>query len=389
MFNQFKRHRFVRMLIVAGTLFAIPISLKSDNGAKVGSAAFLRFINSARANGAGGCVANLVDEQSGIYNPGAMGLFHLDHYFAASLPNNTKYYAFSDNSLRLNTWGASGGTSFGLMKPNAKREYNLGIGLAYYKMKLDYGILFITDYDNPVLEQRMHSWDEADHFVVGLGFEYKKTLRVGIGYTHKEISNLFEMLDSAESEHPRNLDFNAHDYGIIAEFYLHELVPHKIGIIGHEDYFLNFRIVPSFAFVKANIIDGSSDETRGLSLDLRLNVNESSLFSIRILDEKQQHLNQYTGKVKKNGYEFGFLGIFTFRTGTQEVYYQTDTYGFGFSFKGITSWLRTLGKLHPGDNLLGRLIQNLDITYDYAKYYGLAYEFRANATKSFKFNLSF
>ena len=75
-------------LVLIATLI-LPVWTPQAHGQeKVGTAGsfLLNLVNSARANGMGACAIDLVSEESGLYNPGRVGLFHLDKTVGVSFP---------------------------------------------------------------------------------------------------------------------------------------------------------------------------------------------------------------------------------------------------------------------------------------------------------------
>jgi hypothetical protein len=78
-------------------------------------------------------------------------------------------------------------------------------------------------------------------------------------------------------------------------------------------------------------------------------------------------------KVKKNGYEFGLLGVFYVRGGRfkdDPPDRNVKTSGFGISLNGLISWLFTLDKIHIKNEWLENVVKSLDVSYDQAKYTG-------------------
>ena len=95
---------------------------------------FLTIVDSPRGNGMGGCVVNLVDEQSALYNPGALGLFHLDRTLAISVPYKNKWLPDLADDMYIRTQGLSGGLSYDLLQPDNSSVLNLSLGLAYFQV---------------------------------------------------------------------------------------------------------------------------------------------------------------------------------------------------------------------------------------------------------------
>ena len=94
-------------------VFVIILSLAICSGVYAGTrnaaVEYLLFSNSARANGMGATVITLADEQSALSNPGAMGVFHLDHNLALTSPSSTEWLKQALPGLRLKSMGLSAG----------------------------------------------------------------------------------------------------------------------------------------------------------------------------------------------------------------------------------------------------------------------------------------
>jgi hypothetical protein len=182
-------------LLIVG--FTIPGAYAGEQAADAADAAvlFLLITNSARINGMGGCAINVVDEQSPLYNPGALGLFHLDKLFSVSFPNSTDWLPSIDPDLKIKSFAVSGGGSARRIT-SVDTDYDFAVGLAYSSLEADYGEMNITDHFGNTIG-RSHNIDKADYYSAGLGIELYA--RLGIGVSLKKIRSNLAVLDSADN----------------------------------------------------------------------------------------------------------------------------------------------------------------------------------------------
>ena len=133
------------LLILAGSLIAGP-GPGTEDGPILSfdpEMYFLVITNSPRAAGMGGCIVNMVGDQSALYNPGALGIYHLDKNIAISAPFKTEWLPkLSDGELKLKTYNLSAGVSLNQIMPDPLREFNLGVGVAWSRIEMDYSDFF-------------------------------------------------------------------------------------------------------------------------------------------------------------------------------------------------------------------------------------------------------
>ena len=333
---------------------------------------FLLLTNSPRVNAMGGCAVNLVDEQAAFHNPGALGLFHMNKIAAYSVSNKTRWLPDLDDDLRLGTYGGSIGASYKLIT-GADTKYNLSLGLAYSRIKLDYGTIIETDLmGNHIGIYR--PFDKTDLYSAGVGLEY--FLRVGIGYTMKKItSDLSSQIDP--------VDHDAHDFGVIVEAPLSNFIDNRIYFDQARAYPIQLELTPSIAYVAANFGDSiaysDSDDAEplpqikkvGVSLYGAIKIKEATFISGRLSWERQRPFFGEPDKIFRNGTEIGLFDILFFRSGSYKdlsggVLYWTR--GFGINMGGLAAWLRAASRLQTENEYLAYLIDHVDLTYDYAQY---------------------
>jgi hypothetical protein len=320
----------------------------------------------------GGCSINLVDEQSALYNPGALGLFHMNKVFAYSAPYRAKWLPELDSETYTGTYGASAGVSYNkAMKSDSK--YNFSLGLAYFKQKLYYGEIELLD-SFGAFEGFYYPIDQADFYSAGIGAEYY--LRLGIGITHKKIKS---DLDPEAG----TVEVNATDFGVIAELPVMDFFDSDIYLDAEKAYPITLDFTPSIAYVAANFGDSivyrdaanasplPQIKKVGLSLYSGINIKNVSFLSGRLAWERQRWCIGAPNHIFKYGTEITLFDILSLRNGRYKdedgrvVYY---TRGFGFNLGGVVSWLRLASRLETDNDYLQYLIDHIDITYDYAEY---------------------
>jgi len=351
------------------------------------------MVNSPRANGLGRCSINLVDEQSPLNNPGALGLFHLEKIFAASLPSNTKWLPNFADDIRLKTTGISGGVSYQLFNPVADVGYNFSFGLAYFQKTFELAIPFGER--DPGEFNYINRYDRADYYSLGLGFQLERFCRVGIGLTYKQIL----------SELSAPMDFEARstpfDLGIIVELPLMGVLQPANAKSASRDNGPRFELAASFAFIQSNMgddiaYDGDDytdplPESRrmGISIHSALHRGVATIGSGRLIGEIEE--DNKPDNVLKGGLELGLLNIVFLRGG----HYDDDqggvhhtTLGLGLSLNGVIAWLEELDSIQLQDDVMGRLIRNFNVSFDYARFFAEGEEQAVDNTEFFKFNIS-
>jgi len=359
-----------------------------------GGVQFLRIANSPEANGMGTCVVNQVNEESAYYNPGSLGLFHLDKVIAVTFPSNTKWVPDLADGARFKTWHASGGVSDRLITGRSEGRFNASRGLAYSYVRFDYGEFIWSDPWGETLST-YEAYDVAKCYTVGLGLEYY--LRLGIGYTLKKIETKLAEQSAGTEEVLAFARADAHDYGLIVELPVESWFTNGIVLHDSPGRRMCLRLTPSFAYVRSNIgddieyIDAAQSDPLptvrriGFSVAGALNWNEKECLAIRGVLESETLLLGDRPKATKKGVELGALGTAYFRLGgTDDVMINGTTWGFGFRLRGVFQWLRLVEKPQYARGLPGYLARHLDLSFDFARWAGAG-----GKTQFMRFGLSF
>ncbi len=336
---------------------------------KVGtvSPAFLNYVNSARANGMGSCAIDLVNEESALYNPGGIGLFHLSKTVAVAWPQTTKWLPTLTDDLRLKSYTLSAGMSSQRLHWGKDPLLNVSLAFAFSRLQLDF----------PSLMEYAGVSDRADCYTIAIGADY--LIRVGIGYTYKRITE-----DITESWYPEGpgsssgIVANGEDVGITVELPLW-----RIWHLKHPQKALEpppaVQITPRYTFVMANSPRNSGvlplRHNQGLSLHAKYVRNGLSAVDLTLVGEiEKPHLSE--GRLLKGGMELGLLEVCylclgRFKDDPLEGYgREINTLGLGFSLNGLIKYTRIIEHVHPSHTQLRWLLANLDVRFDYARYGG-------------------
>ncbi len=328
---------------------------------------FLRLINSPRAIGMGECSVNNIDQLAAIYNPGALGLFHMDKLVGVSLPNNTHVLRIQQYDIYLKSSSYSA-RLFGInIKKNSARKFRAAISFSYSRNKLNYNEFYnIYDPYYPILH-----YYRSNHFTVALGVEYY--LRLGIGLTNKR-----EIYKSN-----KYIDEPVHwDYGFIVEMPLDKFIYHNLLPTSSQNAKILFKLKASFAFSKSGMSSNPDFDKGGYSIYGEVEINKRPLLSATISGEKEYFPAEWffssprtwgritKEEINRRGYEFGLADFLYFRWGSYGIINREvseSANGFGIRLSGLLKWLKPSGKNIEG-KLFRFLYNNLDIRYDIANY---------------------
>jgi hypothetical protein len=394
--------RRVGLLLVAALI--LPLwSPQARCQQKVGTYAgrFLNLVNSARANGMGACAIDLVDEESGLYNPGGVGLFHLDKTIAVAWPQSTKWLPTLNSGERLKSYTLSAGMSSQRLHWGKDPLLNISLAFAFSRLELD---------DNSLGDPMFRLRDRADCYTVAIGVDY--LIRAGIGFTYKRVTE-----DVTASWYPYGSNYgfsssfvaNGRDVGITVELPLW-----RVWHLKHPQKALEpppaVRIMPRCTYVIANrgtgCLRGSGNDPvsesdislsgvsrKSLSIHASYTKNDLALVSVILAGEIEKE--RFDGdKIQKRGVELGIFEMVYGRVGNLKddrlggSDTDINTLGLGFSLNGLIKYTRIIEHLHPSPRLRW-LLANLEVRFDYARYGGDEDQsFSAYNTKFYKLTIS-
>lgn len=177
---------------------------------------FLLIAPDPAANGWGG-VSTAVGSNNptaSIVNPGQLGLFCLNNYFAASVytPKTQWLPQFALPDLTYDVTAVQGGV-------NLARTFELGvplsIGAGYSRVNLNLGTFVVTSGSGPNGGARVSSWERSECFSLGAGIDYY--VRLGIGVNFERIESNIAPVMTEEGQTTGKSNGTAVDLGVLLE----------------------------------------------------------------------------------------------------------------------------------------------------------------------------
>jgi len=370
--------RLAVTFLAAVGIGVVPVWETAPAGLSEAAVSFLVITNSARANGMGGCSINLVDGMSALYNPGAIGLYHTEKVFSASLPDNTQWLPNLADDLRLKTYSLSAGVPGSLLLGKSTKP-RAALAVAYSRHRLNLGAQTITGEFGNILGT-FETWEKADYYTLAVGLRYYA--RLGVGITYKRLTSHLADFGAGQERGSGTANGTALDYGILAELPILDLLPHD-GTAAAVRPSFSFELTPSVAYVYANsgdeisYIDASQADPlpemarMGLSVYGAVKFQHAVLISTRLSRQRDDARVGASEPIRLRGLEVGFLGAAFVRTGRvedEEALVFFDTEGYGFSLAGLLAWLPQVTGRLPTSGTWGYLLSHADLTYDWAKY---------------------
>jgi hypothetical protein len=348
----------------------------------------------------GGCAINLVDEESGPYNPGTVGLLHFDKLVAVSFPHSTSWLPEIADDISLNTWNGSVGTSYRyLTGEDDSGRFDVSLGLAYSYARMSWGEFVWTDpLGNFVGSEE--SYDLIKSYTASFAVDYY--VRLGLGYTTKKIESRLASIGAGTEVGVAFADGDATDFGLLLELPIHRMVTGGIRLQDTPGSLLTLQLTPSIAYVQANdgddmaYVDAAQADPLpktkkiGYALAAALNLNDRELFAARYHTEKETLLVGDKPEVDRWGAEFGALGTAFVRFGSfeGEGIPKLSTFGFGFRLRGVLDWLKLEDQLDGSNGVVRYLGAHFDLSFDHARWKDVADHAMAN-TKFCRLSLSF
>jgi len=342
---------------------------------------YMTFFHSPRADAMGGCAMTLVDLNAALVNPASLGILHLDKYFVCELPNKTNYF----ESTNFLSYAISGGYAFNLAPKDSLYDRKLSLSAAYHHNKLETDwIEFTSTGGSDTFVARFI--DKLKAYSVAVGYE--SGVKLGFGFSYKEYCTNLKHDDGPVDEIGK---WNTANYSAACQ------LPHTVSLSKKSDSSLSKKvtldIMPSLAAMfsygtGSTIGFEKSPNTKrfGLSLHSGIKINDRTIISITPAfeflkyDYKEyysypdaQFISRHGSEdwIYKYGAEIGALDAFYFRIGKwQKEIDGSGTIGFGISFGDLTRLLFDRYKVNPDNDILRYLVNNMDITYDYADGYG-------------------
>jgi hypothetical protein len=369
MSNRIEQRAGVLLCILVGfALFGDTATAQSKVGQEI--APYLTWISSPRAVGMGGCSVNLTYEQAGLYNPGAVGLYHLIRFASISFPSKVEWVPGIEG-LYFGSYGISGGVSTKSLRKSKILGTDVGVGLAYFRRHLDSGSLY--EYSYEPMSYGVFVFDDVCHsYSLGIGIE--QCARLGIGYTYKVIEQQWSQPQSGGWE--RHSD-GAGDIGVLFEVPFSWILSRRYDRDTADSVHISCDFTASLAYVILNMgkLDYNGElywlprtPRVGVSCYGALRQARLTLGSVRLSYEEDAD-----SWIKRYGTEIGLMDVFAIRFGRIEddswsAQPITNTIGWGISLRGILALLRRANVLRPNNALFSHISRNLDLSYDYASH---------------------
>ncbi len=388
MSNRIEQITGVLLCILVGfALFGDTATAQSKVGQEI--AQYLTWISSPRAVGMGGCSVNLAYEQAGLYNPGALGLYHLTRFASLSFPSKVEWIPGIEG-LNFGSYGVSGGLSTKSLRKSKILGADVSIGLAYFRRHLDSEFLY--EYSYEPMSMGTFIFDESCHsFSFGIGIE--QYARIGLGYTYKVLKQRWS--DSRSGGWERHTD-GVGDIGVLFEVPFSRILSQRNGRGTAGSTHISYDFTVSMAYVILNMGTLGYNGGRywlpqtpraGISCYGALRQSQLTLGSVRLSYEEDMD-----SSIKRYGTEIGIMDIFAIRLGRIEdnswnAQPVTNTVGWGISLRGILELLQRTNVLRSSNALINHISRNLDLSYDYASH-GVSFSSESNTRKYHKLSLS-
>ncbi|MEW5924867.1 MAG: hypothetical protein AB1746_12865 [Candidatus Zixiibacteriota bacterium] len=399
-----------RYKVILIVIFAVLLCSSQLYGqSKVGTA-YEPDIYSPRVIALGSCGINMVSEQSVIYNPGTLGIFHLNKTFAFSCPNKFLYLPTDYTDLYRNSMIISGGIYWKTFQPFSNSNHNFGIAFAYTRGIYESRLKLEEILSDPDIELP-HDWyiDDApvrpvdyisktiyDYYTLALGYE--NGIRLGAGMTFKKVSYGSYYVDR-EEENEELSDLERHSIGAIFE------IDHFLGDIKAKGWPGNhIGMTNSLAFTNTSLGEDDAGDERyawriGLSSRIYVSSDHINTISLQIIfqelkeDDFVRYFYDYDSYYedivsfqwqKSLGIETMLFELVAFRVGKNEG---TDrvSYGFGLSSRGLAKILDYKYGISKKHNSLSYILTHVSLNWDFARSTGLY----GNRISFYKLSLSF
>jgi hypothetical protein len=315
----------------------------------------------------GGCEINLINEYTAITNPGGLGLLHLEKKASISFPNEYRRGSELSPGVDLNVYSLSAGFPLNIL------NIDFGLGIAYSNINS-------KSYKMDQFHRPFSYTEKSDIFT--LGALYDNNVRIGLGYTLKQIESSFIFRWPIVIEWYGREQSTLGDFGLYIDYPLRKLEALEIFFSKIDKDNIKHNIIPSFAYVRSNMSDDLRREypvlgsqpfpeisKYGVSLMFTSEYKEAEIFSFRITHESDNTINGEDIDFGKAGIEIGAGGIFYMRAGfwsASTIDQKVWTYGFGFNLGGLANILYATGKIKTISPAARFILKNIRISADYA-----------------------
>ena len=364
----------------------------------------------------GGCSTTRTDAEAGLYNPAALGVFHLENKCAVSFPlHGTPVLPLTDEAYTASQ-SVSAGLSLSQLGLAPEHGPNLSFAFGYARSEKHWGELpgSISGYgDDFIVEQVAES---VESYSISVAIDYK--VRLACGYSSKQAHSDFARISVNDDE------ARLYDIGLMFTTRLRRRLHRSDSPFSAEHTFVN--VVPTISFVHRNAVRKLPPEAYyynypgerlirarnvlGLSVRGALDREDRvELISFTAAAEFSGETNS-RAEVESVGAEIGICGLLFLRTGNRtNAYYDYSTggdlvpnelahfrdarsfnsYGFGVDLGGALAWAWEMGWLPRPQKPLSDVFDNLNLSFDYARMNVDRYDIPDLSQSGIKLSLSF
>ncbi|MFH2055532.1 MAG: hypothetical protein ABIJ61_06210 [bacterium] len=342
----------------------------------------------------GGCGITMVDAESSLYNPAALGMRHLDRKCSVSFPFHNTPILPRTNEAYTSTQEVSAGLSLRQLGLVSEKSPNLSLAFGYSRYKTDWGRLTGSNIGFGGEFDALSVVETVDIYSVAVAIDYR--VRLALGYSAKKAYSDFARIIVNDGE------AKLYDVGVMASSRLRTLLKRPGSPFAARSTYVS--VEPTIAFVHQNGVRKLPPEDifyryPGQSL---LNARNVLGFSLRgALDrEGRAELVSFCAlaefawethsrvEIESAGAELGLGGVLFLRTGDRtesnfdrysggdilpaELLFLYDSHsfnscGFGLDLDGVLAWLWELGWLKRPQPPLADLFESLNLSFDYAR----------------------
>lgn len=365
--------------ILTGLTLWVGLAIPVQSQGALGIQVLETNTGSARSIGMGGVPLPYADGLSAVHNPSGYAFQFTDRLVSFSQAEKTAWLTEFTNDLYLKQSSFGVGYSLSQLKPERKSRLDISVGLAYTNLKFDYGTMYVTDEGGVVIDT-VNPNDKISAYTFSVGFSYY--LELGVGVNHKKVSGGFVI--GGRPQEFVTASTNISDVAFCARLPIHELLPRMLNVNNNPYFPLGFKLTPFISRVESgdnNKYLYQSDrvssalpeivhKTRGF--DLSAEIGNAPLLSLSYgTDDQELTVEDDLSNADREGTEIGLAGTFFIRSGSYKSTdddINIDTDGWGLSSRGLVDWLIARKVIRPTGNLLGYLLNRVEIRYDHAKY---------------------
>ncbi|MFH2049385.1 MAG: hypothetical protein ABIJ12_08055 [bacterium] len=345
-----------KIAVILIILITLPGIILSQTKVGTTRGEFLLISPSIRSNGMGQIGTALVDEYSFCYNPGSLGLFHLNDEISITPYNYTKDIGYG---IKLKQPSLAIPVYLFHINDDAK----IGINCAFSYSKFDFPEQQEITYQQNPEEIILDVKDELYDFSIGIG--YSGSIQFAVGGSYRHLKETINTVSSTGS---------GFDVGLIVRKPLGD----KIRLFEKDKYRTIFlpSLGFSYSFLGMGVRDYEVQWARRIGFAITSGIEKKNNFGywqlISITPSIESEKLEETRSFVKYGTEIGLLDAFYFRFGKydQDNSFVTTTWGFTLSSNGIFKLILSIKSTEPNkiSKTMNFLANKLTFQYSMAHY---------------------